>query len=65
MKRFFITFLLASFTMLFVNAQSKHTVYVWMDGEKTTIENVDSLTFIEEVAPQCEMGYLQPRRRNT
>lgn len=52
MKRFFITFLLASFTMLFVNAQSKHTVYVWVDGEKTTIENVDSLTFIEEVAPQ-------------
>ena len=32
--------------LLAANAQQKHTVDVWVDGHKTTIENVDSITFL-------------------
>lgn len=71
MKRF-ATVLLVLCAVLLVNAQSKHTVYVWVDGAKTTIENVDSLTFTEPVIPQyvdlglsvkwalCNLGAAKP-----
>lgn len=47
MKKIFTLVLFALATVV-ANAQTKHTVNVWIDGQKTTIENVDSLTFVEE-----------------
>lgn len=57
-----------------MQAQTKHNVYVWVDGEKTLIENADSITFRAHHAAgrrrggrrsrsEREMGAAQPRRR--
>ena len=51
MKKIFTLALLALATIA-TNAQTKHTVNVWVDGQKTTIENVDSLTFTEDAKPE-------------
>lgn len=57
MKKIFTLALLALATIA-TNAQTKHTVNVWVDGQKTTIENVDSLTFTEDAKPEPAMEYV-------
>lgn len=57
MKKIFTLALLALATIA-TNAQTKHTVNVWVDGQKTTIENVDSLTFTEDEKPEPAMEYV-------
>ena len=41
-----LTLVVMTLVLLAANAQQKHTVDVWVDGHKTTIENVDSITFL-------------------
>lgn len=53
MKKIFIL-AVAAIAALTANAQTKHTVNIWIDGEKTTIENVDSLTFTEDTKATME-----------
>lgn len=50
MKNIF-SILLVSGAAIFALAQSKHTVQVWVNGESTTIENADSITFNPAVKP--------------
>lgn len=53
MKKIF-TLALFALATLTTFAQTKHTVNVWIDGQKTVVENVDSLTFTEDVKPTME-----------
>lgn len=40
-----MTLIFACGLAMTMQAQSKHNVYVWVDGQKTLIENADSITF--------------------
>lgn len=50
MKKILTLFFACALSMA-MQAQTKHNVYVWVDGEKTLIENADSITFSEPTTP--------------
>ena len=52
MKKILTLFFACALSMA-MQAQTKHNVYVWVDGEKTLIENADSITFSEPTTRQA------------
>ena len=53
MKKILTLFFACALSMA-MQAQTKHNVYVWVDGEKTLIENADSITFSEPATPPAD-----------